>query len=201
MNNLYKNVKLGGTAIAVLIATSFATAYGQGNGNNQPSGQAGGTGTSNVVVTNTPAQPVPTKEQNNPDLQQQFEFTGPFNILAGNSYAQIQLPSVPAGKRLIIQQVSAYAYVQGGNGVIMSLKLDIISGAKYMPVWIPMTYVGAGDFVPSTVYMTVQQVRIVADPNALPSYLWVTKSRDINLGLSGNVVGDVAVTGYFVNIP
>jgi hypothetical protein len=201
MNNLYKNVRFGGTAIAVLIATSFATAYGQGNGNNQPSGQGATQTPANVVVTNTSAQPVPTKEQNNPDLQQPFDFTGPFNILAGSTYAQIQLPPVPAGKRLIIQQVSALAYVQGGSGVITSVKLDIFNGAKYIPTFIPMTYVGAGDFMPSSVYTTLQQVRTVMDPNAQPSYLWVTKSKDINYGNSGTVVGDFEIHGYLVNIP
>jgi hypothetical protein len=201
MNNKYKIVRIGGTAIAVLLAATLTTAYGQGNGNNQPSGQGGVQAIANVVVTNTPGQPVPAKEQNNPDLQQQFEFTGPFNILAGNSYAQIQLPAVPAGKRLIIQQVSAYAFVQAGTGVIMSLKLDIFNGAKYIPTWIPMTYVGAGDFSPSTIYETVQQVRIVADPNAQPSYLWVSKGRDVNYGTSGTVVGDFTVRGYLINMP
>lgn len=83
----------------------------------------------------------------------------------------------------------------------MSLKFDIFNGAKYMPAWIPMTYVGAGDFVPSSVYITVQQVRMVADPNAQPSYLWVTKSKDINNAYSGTVVGDFAVHGYLINMP
>ena len=201
MNNLYKNVKFGGTAVVILLASSFATAYGQGSGNNQPSGQGAAQTPANVVVTNTPAQPVPTKEQNNPDLQQPFDFTAPYSIPAAGGFAQIPLPLVPAGKRLIIQQVSADAFVQGGSGVIMSVKLDIHNGVKYVPTFIPMTYVGAGDFVPSSIYDTVQQVRMVADPGAQAPLLWVVKSRDINYGNSGTVVGDVTVRGYFVNIP
>ena len=202
MNNLYKYVRFGGTAIAVLIATSFATTYGQGNGNNQPSGQGGAQpGTTNVVVTNTPAQPVPTKEQNNPDLQQQFDYTGPYNIQASGSYAQIPLPPVPAGKRLIIQQVSASAFVQAGSGIIMSLRLDIFNGSTFMPTFIPMTYVGVGNAAPSSTYYTVQQVRIVVDPSATPSLLWVWKSKDINYAYSGTVAGDFTIHGYLVNIP
>jgi hypothetical protein len=83
----------------------------------------------------------------------------------------------------------------------MSLKLDIFNGAKFVPAFIPMTYVGVGSIVPSSVYDTVQQVRMVADPTAQPSFLWVVKSRDINYAYSGTVVGDVTVTGYLVNIP
>lgn|SRR5689334_7972516 len=201
MKNNWTNIGTGRIALAAVLVATIGGAFAQGNGNNQPSGQAGGTGTTNVVVTNTAAQPVPVKEQNNPDLQQPFTFTAPYSIQAGIGYAQIQLPPVPAGKRWIIQQVSANAYVQGGTGVMMSLKLDIFNGAKYIPTFMPMTYVGAGDFMPSSVYDTVQQVRMAADPSAQPSWLWVVKSRDINYGLSGTVIGDVSVTGYLVNIP
>jgi len=194
MNNLYKNVKLGGTAIAVLIATSFATAYGQGNGNNQPSGQAGGTGTSNVVVTNSPAQPVPVKDQDNP-ARQPFHFSAPISVNV--AFANVNVP-VPAGKRLVIEQISAEVHVMQTSGTYPSFGATAFANGVDGNMWAPMTYVGPGDDGPN--YFAIQQVRLYGDPGT-NVILHLYKSRDINQVYSGIVSGYISITGYLVNIP
>ena len=64
---------------AMGMAVAFCgTAFAQGNGNNQPTGQAGTT--SNVVVTNTSAQPVPVTVTN--------QTTPPTSFTVNNTAAQ-----------------------------------------------------------------------------------------------------------------
>jgi len=197
MNNLYKNVKLGGTAIAVLIATSFATAYGQGNGTNQPSGQAGGTGTSNVVVTNTPAQPVPVKEQNNPAFQP-FQWQGQPGVSLGNNYT-ITTFTVPAGKRLVIEEISAQVYVSGAvTGEVPRLILGTQAGGAWVNTFTPMTYAGNEGVSPT--YAASQPLRMYADPGSTVD-VELKRSSDLNGNYSGTLISTITVTGYLVNVP
>ena len=159
MNNLYKNAKFGGTALAILLASSFAIAYGQGhgNGNNQPSGQGGAQTSANVVVTNTPAQPVPTKEQNNPAFQP-FHFTGYLTVTGG--LGNIYVP-VPAGKRLVIEQISSEVQVIQTTGSIPRFGMHSAAAGADAYMFAPMTWAGPSDS--GALYVGVQQTRMYAD--------------------------------------
>ena len=197
MNNLYKNVKFGGTALVVLLASSLAPAYGQGNGNNQPSGQAGGTGTSNVVVTNSPAQPVPVKEQNNPAFQP-FQWQGQPTVALGNSDT-ITTFTVPAGKRLVIEGISAQVYVSGAvTGEVPRLILGTNAAGVWANTFTPMTYVGNSG--PSPSYAVSQPLRMYADPGSTVD-VELRRSTDLNGNYTGILISTITVTGYFVNVP
>jgi hypothetical protein len=196
MNNLYKNVKFGGTAIAVLIATSFATAYGQGNGSNQPSGQGGTQTPANVVVTNTPAQPVPVKDQDTPSAQPFYWQGQPF-IAAGQKYIGVFVP-VPAGKRLVIEQVSAFALISSGlSGMVP--RLQVTGGVASMPnVFVPMTFVG--NEPGTTLFAVTQPMRMYADGGTSVSVVLV-RSTDLNGNYSGMVTSTISLIGHLVNLP
>lgn len=198
MNNIYKNVRFGGTALVVLLATSFATAYGQGNGNNQPSGQAGGTGTSNVVVTNSPAQPVPTKDQNNPAYQP-FQWQGPVLAGVGLEYGTA-IFNVPAGKRLVVEQISALVRITSGvSGQIPQLDLNTIASNVQANTFVPMFF--AGNSTPLSVsFIAAQPIRMYGDPGS-QIVVEVKRSLDINGTWTGNLIANVTLTGYLVNIP
>ena len=193
MNNIYKNVRFGGTALVVLLTASFA-AYGQGN--NQPSGQAGGTGTSNVVVTNSPAQPVPVKEQNNPAFQP-FQFQQGFSLLGGNASLSVNFP-VPAGKRLVVEQISGY-FVGNSNGTVPRMQVQTHVNGLLSALWIPLTYVGSDSFT-GVAYMGAQQIRMYAD-GGTNLVVTATKSVDGVGQYTSATSGNITISGYLVNIP
>jgi hypothetical protein len=199
MNNIYKHVRFGGTAIAVLLATSFATAYGQGNGNNQPTGQGGpsGGGTSNVVVTNSPAQPVPVKEQNNPAFQP-FQWNSSGVIATGSDRVDFVF-QVPAGKRLVIEQISGQADVVSSLGTVPRLLVGTVGAFGNASAWVPMTYVGNDPGLSPSVY-GIQQLRMYADVGTKVG-VEVQRSVDSGGSYSGHVNFSVAVTGYLVDVP
>lgn len=197
MNNIHNSkVTFGGTAIAVLLAASLATAYGQGSGNNQPSGQAGGTGTSNVVVTNSPAQPVPVKEQNNPAFQP-FQWQQGVSMLGANYFYSFSIP-VPAGKRLVVEQISGY-FVGNSSGTVPRMSLQTHLNGAPSATWIPLTNVGA-DGASGAQYNGISQLRMYADGGTNMT-VFVGKSTDAFGNYSSATSGAVTITGYLVNLP
>jgi|KBSMisStandDraft_5_1062788.scaffolds.fasta_scaffold55539_3 hypothetical protein len=195
MNNLYKNIRFGGTALVVLLASSFATAYGQGN--NQPSGQAGGTGTSNVVVTNSPAQPVPVKEQNNPAFQP-FQWQQGVSMLGVNSSYSFTIP-VPAGKRLVIEQISGY-FAGNSNGTIPRMSVGTHLNGALSAMWIPLTNVGADSAGGGAQFNGASSLKMYADGGTNIT-VWVSKSVDAFGQFSSATSGAITISGYLVNIP
>ena len=192
MNNIYKNVRFGGTALAVLLTASIA-ALGQGN--NQPSGQAGGTGTSNVVVTNSPAQPVPVKEQNNPAFQP-FQWQQGVSMLGLSSSYSFNIP-VPAGKRLVIEHISGY-FAGNSDGTIPRMSLQTHLNGVPSAMWFPLTYVGADIYGPQ--FNASHSMRMYADGGTNVT-VFVSKSLDVYGKFSSATSGAVTISGYLVNIP
>ena len=134
MKNILTIQTLSRTAVSVLLAATMSAAYAQGNGNNQPSGQAGATGTSNVVVTNTSAQPVPTKDQNN-GAYQPFTFTGSVTTNGASGTATV---TVPAGKRLVIEHISGEVEITS-SGSLPSYSVHTVSHGNESYAWANMT--------------------------------------------------------------
>ena len=194
MNSNQRKFGIGRIAMTVLLTSSLtAVAYSQGNG--QPSGQAGAqSGTSNVVVTNTPAQPVPMRDMDNP-AKQPFHFTS--GITTNIAFANVNVP-VPAGKRLVIEQISVEVSLFGSPGSLPSAAVRATTGGVDASAWVPMTYVGIGDNGAN--YFAMHQVRLYAD-GGTNAVLSLFKSRDLSNLYSGTVAGYISITGYLVNIP
>jgi hypothetical protein len=194
MNSNQRKFGIGRIAMTVLLTSTLtAVAYSQGNG--QPSGQAGAqSGATNVVVTNTPAQPVPMRDMDNP-AKQPFHFTAP--LTTNIAFANVNVP-VPAGKRLVIEQISAAVHLLGSQGSFPSASVRATTGGVEAYAWVPMTYVGIGDN--GFDYFAMHQVRLYAD-GGTNAVLTLFKSRDINNLYTGTVGGTISITGYLVNIP
>jgi hypothetical protein len=131
-----------------------------------------------VQVTNTSANPVPNRDQDNPALQ-------PFQFLAqpdtrGTGFNQAETDfKVPAGKRLVIEFASAG--VAAGNG---SVGIETTAGGN-LAAWY---FIDA----PSPVFTRVfHSTRIYADPGSL-----------VQVFVNGaNTQADVELSGYFVDLP
>ena len=116
---------------AAMAAMLCGTALAQGNGNNQPTGQAGAGGATSVVVTNGSAQPVPVsttqtlpvKEMN--DIgHQPFAFRWNYSFVSGNPLMTVAAPGVPAGKRLVIDYVSGSASgITTGTEMVITIEI------------------------------------------------------------------------------
>ena len=196
MKNNWTNIGIGRIALAAVLVATIGGAFAQGNGNNQPSGQAGGTGTTNVVVTNTAAQPVPTKDQNNPAYQP-FQWQGFVSVAAGSWYGTTTF-QVPAGKRLVVEQISALVSITGGaSGQIPRLDLNTAAPNPQVNTFVPLVFVGSQANL-SVSFVAMQPLRAYADGSVLVE---VARSQDINGGFSGTLSGSVSVIGHLVNIP
>ena len=194
MKNNWTRIGTGRIALAAVLVATIGGAFAQGN--NQPSGQAGGTGTSNVVVTNTAAQPVPVKDQNNPAYQP-FQWSGFVGAPAGSWYGTASF-QVPAGKRLVVEQISALVAITGGaSGQIPRLDLNTAAPNPQVNTFVPMFFVGSQANL-SVSFVAAQPIRAYADGSVLVE---VARSQDTNGGFSGTLSGNVTVIGYLVNIP
>jgi hypothetical protein len=101
------------------------------------SGQVSVVGMPNVVVTNTAATAVPTRDLNSP-ARQPYMFFGSCESTSSNS-CQIKTAPVPAGKRLVLQQVNgsmqlfgtalpqAFTVFLSGGGYLSTLPRPISS--------------------------------------------------------------------------
>ena len=131
-----------------------------------------------VQVVNTSANPIPNRDQDNPALQ-------PFQFLAqpdtrGTGQNQVETDfNVPAGKRLVIEYVSAG--IAAGTGQVA---VETIAGGN-LAAWYFLAQ-------PSPVFTRgFFPARIYADPGT-PVRIFVT---------GANTQADVELSGHFVNIP
>lgn len=195
MKNNWTRIGTGRIALAAVLAATIGGAFAQGN--NQPSGQAPSGGTTNVVVTNTTAQPVPVKEQNNPAFQP-FQITVQPYVSAGQAYNYAFVP-VPAGKRLVIEQVSGAAFASGVlSGTVA--RMTVIGSVGSSPnIFVPMSFVGNNP-ASQPIFAASQPIRMYVDGGTSFSVL-IHRSADINGGYSGSLSSTISVVGYLVDIP
>lgn len=195
MNTLH-NFGFKQTAVVALLAITLTTAHAQGNGNNQPSGQAPTQTATNVVVTNTSGQPVPIKDQDNPALQP-FQTYGGVSMLGNNINASFQI-AVPAGKRLVIEQVSA---IITGESTGAHPYFQVASTAAGIPAYTRFTTPSALADNSLTLFMGVQAVHIYADGGTNVT-ITAYKTTDM-FGSYTNTAfsGQITVSGYLVNVP
>jgi hypothetical protein len=182
----YKYFK-GVAFAAALFTIGLTTAAGAENGNSPAAAPAA---TQNVEVVNTPS----VKDADNP-ARQPFHYTGSVNMGYNTWYQSFTIP-VPAGKRLVIEQVSAYV-TTAIVGVIPSAYVLATTGGVDAYAALPLAY---GGEYSDKLYLGTQSVRLYADP-LTNVVMKLTRSRDLNGGFNGVTSGTMTISGYLVTLP
>jgi hypothetical protein len=131
-----------------------------------------------VQVTNTSANPIPNRDQDNP-AQQPFQLLAQPDTRGTGSNQQATFVNVPAGKRLVIEYVSAA--IAAGSGRVT---LETTAGGTLAAWYFLPQPVGPGTrvFLPTRIY---------ADPGSLA----------LVIVDGANTQADVELSGHFVNVP
>jgi hypothetical protein len=145
-----------------------------------------------VVVVNAPAAPVPVsiqKNLDNPALQpfQQF-LAGAMDDGELNMGDELAV-TVPAGKRLVIETVSAIVTTAAGQNV--RIRVDATAGG----VAAHHLTVSKEPWQASFDHKGIQSGRMYADPGTT---VYIRVVRDQSTGIA-NV--NAAISGHFVNVP
>ncbi len=172
-------------------------------GTTQVSGSVGITGTptvnlasgAQVALANTLTNPVLTRDVDGPAAQpfSYFDLSGQFT--SGYAFANAGAGAaftVPAGKRLVIEFVSAFAQIPGGQNIVFG-RIDTTGGQW---VFVPMTHTGsyfqAGD--PVEGFVASQRMFTVLEPGTQVS---PTAFRDSG---TGSGIFQIQIAGHYVNV-
>jgi hypothetical protein len=133
----------------------------------------------------------PVREVENPAIKPYGSGIG-FTVTSGIT-TQVNLPAVPAGKRLVIEHVTSTASVP--NGQTGFFFIDAVSGGVGVSLVIPTNQQFADTVFPgSDLIVTGQAVRIYADPGTTPSISFRRSSS------AGSASFQAFFSGYFVNL-
>jgi hypothetical protein len=147
-----------------------------------------------VFVTNDAANPVPVHEQgtaNVLDVAARHAVRGRalFVIPDPSPSQNAILYTVPAGKRLVIEYLSAI--VTGASDVpLVEVGAQLSAGDAPLP----MTYSGQAGLVPNPRYVASEQVRLYADAGEN-----ILASASRSSGTSGDVLVEVEFDGYLID--
>ncbi len=152
---------------------------------------------SNVIVVNTPASPVPVRDVDNPARQPfQAQAVGGFADGA-SSTGDITIATVPAGKRLVIEHVSALGtmlptqkVINGGSDVIWTDPFGIII-LQYHWDSQGSNADGSRDY-----FVVSEALRVYANPGPIRCFA----ERDSTAGANPNSV-TFTISGYLVDCP
>ncbi|HEX9422473.1 MAG TPA: hypothetical protein VF899_04470 [Pyrinomonadaceae bacterium] len=144
----------------------------------------------NTVKIDT-ASPVPVRDVDNPARQ---PFTAQFSVFIPNGYDHglEDMSDVPAGKRVVIEHISALTRLPSGQKVEALVVLTIGSGQTYLGAELKTTIDGLDQFI------TSQPVRLYVDHVSSPPALRVVVYRD---GVAGDGGSTVNINGYLVDVP
>lgn len=160
-----RNIIIGIFAAFLFAASGTPVVFGQS-----------GAKTQNVTVVNTAQDPVPVKVINDGGPRKRFQFTVGTDITTGGSGRTILYP-VPAGKRLVIEHVSARTYRPPG------LKMNLEFG----------TYFDNGDLFGDDQGLAFHGIALIEQGTELNGYEVSAASHDIlafaedRLGTTGNL--------------
>jgi hypothetical protein len=138
-----------------------------------------------VVVTNTPAQPVPVVglvKDADASARKPFQWFGTLSQTGAGSNAVLKVTTTPANQRLVIEDVSGYC--QGGTWI---LGLDSYSAGKGY---------AAMHYLPATFWNG-------SGPASTPVRFYVDPGFDLNftMGWTAATTCNLAISGYFVDLP
>lgn len=139
---------------------------------------------SSVTVDNTPANPVPTKDVDNPDKQ-------PFAGGADASINNALLATVPAGKRLVIETIAFRGRIRlSGSGV--APHIFVTTNGVLTHYYIGVNSVGQDST--DSFWNGTHAVRLYADPSSEVYY-------ECFAPVSADRLCVTSISGYFVNVP
>ena len=144
------------------------------------------TGTPNVLVGNTEVMPVPVRDVDRPTaepFQQEVEVTIPEGHGGENGFI-----TVPAGKILVIEQVSATGNAPDGQSLSFYVLSRVLPDDTRRPH--RLLAVKEED-VPNSFFVASQQVRIYAEA--------VASVRISRVGSAGTASATFVVSGHLVN--
>ncbi len=165
------------------------------------SSTAQGGGAKDVVVVNTPGQPVPTVVNNeltdagffraadNPALQP-FQANILMTCADGTTFVQDTGTVVPPDKRLVIETVTAQAIVALGQHILINVRTLANGTDAIHRLSLNQGMLGGGQS-----YLATHAVRIYADES---SNVTIQAARDAAAGTC-NVA--VTISGHFVDVP
>lgn len=148
----------------------------------------------NTVKIDT-ASPVPVRDVDNPARQ---PFDGSISVLIRDGFdfgfVELDTSAVPAGKRLVIEHVSAFTSLPSGQKVVSILLRTLGHGEAWLGADFRATTHGFDRFI------TSQPVRLYADSGATVGRAPVSALivRDGDAG-SGQLF--VSISGYLVDVP
>jgi hypothetical protein len=150
---------------------------------------------SQVAITNTVTSPVLIRDVDGPAAQpfnywdNDGQFTAGF--LAANAGAPAAF-TVPSGKRLVIEFVSAFAQIPGGQNIVFG-RIDTTGQSIYLTMTHTGTFFQAGEQVEG--FVTTQRTFTVLEPG---TQVFPTAARDSG---TGNGLFQVQIAGYYVDVP
>ena len=146
------------------------------------------TGTPTFNVGNTAANAVLTRDVDNP-ARHPFQFFATFSKSGGNFQTDNQLVA-PAGKRLVIETVTAQAFVPTGQRLLA--QISIASGGGTFAQH-NLVLASQGGFDLLDYFAATEAVRLYADQGSLVQFRLTRSSNDSNLW-----GGSYSVSGYAV---
>jgi hypothetical protein len=200
MNN-YKKYLITAISFAMLIGAFIFSGPLAGNSYGAPP-------PGEVKVINTSSQPVPTVITNSPIMKIKTDADNPvfvkdvdnparqafqqklnFNLADGFSEVCMPIATVPAGKRLVIEYVSAKVTIPGGHK-LRALNVFTNLNGDFAYHFLAPTPTGVFNE-----YVAAQQLRLYADPNTQVN---ICASRDNGDGIAPV---QATISGYLVDLP
>jgi hypothetical protein len=153
-----------------------------------------------VTVTNTTANPVGTSDANNGAFQP-VHFRIALNDNASSTGLIVNGPTIPANKRLVIENISVFALI-GGNEQLDGVWLFNSGGLNYVlinPQTIDKYSIGSGDF--QGIYDYNRPVIAYYDPGDTLQMQIFRDPIPPNTGLTKDSLVNMYITGHYVDIP
>ena len=151
----------------------------------------------NVVVTNPDTAPAQVQDVNNPAFQPyQAEELG--GVISPNGYYKTASFNVPAGKRLVIELVTFYVVLEGGQ-TVSDVQLAVMKpgGGAHIRHHLTPSRIGP---VPGTAtgiaYSVTQPLRAYSEAGANSVQLIVERN-----GTTGLYLTRFSISGYLVDVP
>lgn len=182
------NIKLG---MAIAIIMSFCAFHSSDAAANRRA--------NSVTISNTTANPVPvnvqnqvgTKSADNPDFQ---PFDTSHSNSTGNSDQLTFSFDVPAGKRLVIEFVTAYASVPPGQNIwFLTVQTTTPDGATAH--YIPVVAQGA-DVGGNSRFSAAQQTKMFAEAGT--DHVGVAIARNSS---TGSMSAGCSISGHLIDVP